>query len=621
MFNFEEELKNLPDSPGVYIMHNSNDEIIYVGKAKVLKNRVRQYFQKNKNHTPKVLAMVSNVAWFEYIVTDSEIEALVLECNLIKKHKPKYNILLKDDKQYPYIKVSINEDYPRIYMSRTLKNDGAKYFGPYAGMQTVRNTIDIVQKIFKPPTCSRHFPEDIGKGRPCLNYHINNCFAPCIRGRVSKQEYRQIFFDICSFLEGNHEKLLEEMQKQMMKASENTEFEKAALLRDKIQAVRQFEQKQKIINADRQTDADIIAAARLGNRTFLEMFFVRRGRITGHKSFKIEDTQYMPEGEVISDFIKQFYSGTNDIPKEILTEFPPEDGEVITGWLTERTGKKVSVLTPQRGEKKKLVQMVHKNAEISAENYRVSNLQYSEHKNKITEEIAKKLSLEKLPQRIESYDISNISGTNNVASMVVFVNGKPSKKHYRYFKIKSFEGANDYLAMQEVIYRRFRHAAEEEQQISEGVLKEEDAKFLPYPDLILLDGGKGQLSSVMEIMNMMDIHLPVFGMVKDDKHRTRGLFSENGEIILSPLDSVFKFITNVQDEVHRSAITYHRKLRSSDLQKSELDEINGIGKVKKTKLLAHFKSIEKIKEAPLSELEAVLDKKAALEVYNFFKEK
>ena len=621
MFKLEEELKNLPASPGVYIMHNSEDEIIYVGKAKVLKNRVRQYFQKNKNHTPKVLAMVSNVAWFEYIVTDSEIEALVLECNLIKKHKPKYNILLKDDKQYPYIKVSINKEYPRIYMSRVLKKDGAKYFGPYAGMQTVRNTIDIVQKIFKPPTCSKKFPQDIGKGRPCLNYHINNCFAPCIKGKVSRDEYRQVFFDICSFLEGNHEKLLDEMQNQMMEASKKTEFEKAAILRDKIQAVKQFEQKQKIINADRQTDADIIAAARLGHKSYIEMFFVRMGRITGHKSFKIDDTNHVTDGEVTADFMKQFYSDTDDIPREILTEFPLDDAEVISDWLSKRAGKKIFIITPQRGEKKKLVEMVHKNAEISAENYKENSFKYAESKNKITSEIAEKLNLETLPNRIESYDISNISGTNNVASMVVFIDGKPSKKDYRYFKIKSFEGADDYRAMQEVIYRRLRRAAEEQQQIDEGIIEEKDAKFLPYPDLILLDGGKGHLSSVTEIMDMTETEIPVFGMVKDDKHRTRGLISHEGEIMLSPMDSVFKFITNLQDEVHRSAITYHRKLRSEELKKSELDEINGIGNVKKTKLLKYFKSIDKIKKAPIDELEKVLDKKSAREVYDYYREK
>ncbi len=621
MFDFDEALKNLPALPGVYIMHDSSDTIIYVGKAKVLKNRVRQYFQKSKNHTPKVLAMVSNIAYFEYIVTDSEIEALVLECNLIKKHRPKYNILLKDDKQYPYIKVSINKDYPSIFMSRTLKNDGAKYFGPYTGMQTVRNTIDIVQKIFKPPTCRKKFPEDIGKGRPCLNYHINNCFAPCIKGKVSKEEYRKIFFDICSFLEGNHKELLSELHSQMMQASKNTEFEKAAILRDKIEAIKSFEQKQKIINADRQTDMDVIAGAALGNHSFLELFFVRKGRITGHKSFKIDDTKYMNRGEVTADFIKQFYSEKADVPAEILTDCDVADIEVISGWLSEMRGKKVKIFVPQKGEKKQLINMVRKNAEISAENYQKASGEYAESKNKISGELAQKLGLDKIPVRVESYDISNISGSDNVASMVVFENGKPAKKQYRHFKIKSFEGADDYQAMQEVIYRRLRHALEEQEAIDRGEMKREEAKFLPLPDLILLDGGKGHLSSVAEILESTETDIPIFGMVKDSKHRTRGLLSRDGEIDLSPMDSVVKFVTQVQDEVHRSAITYHIKLRSKSMKKSELDDIKGIGKVKKSELMSYFKSIDRIKKAGLEELSQVLDKRAAEAVYNYFRER
>ncbi len=620
MFNLEEELKNLPELPGVYIMHAANDEIIYVGKAKVLKNRVKQYFGSNKNHSPKVIAMVENIAWFEYIVTDSEIEALVLECNLIKKHRPKYNILLKDDKQYPYIKVSINEEYPKVFMTRTLKKDGAKYFGPYSGMQPVRGTLEIVQKIFKPPLCNRKFPDDIGKGRPCLNYHINNCFAPCIDGKVTRDEYRQVFFDICSFLEGNHKELQAEMKEKMMEASKNTEFEKAAALRDKIEAIKRFEEKQKIINTGRQTDMDIIASARLGDKSFIEVFFVRSGKITGHSDFRIDGTGDTENGEVLSDFIKQFYSSRDSVPKEILTEYKIIDVEVISGWLSEKRGSKVTIATPQKGEKKEIVLMVHKNAEISAENYRVNNIKYSESRNKISQEIAKKLSMEKIPVRIESYDISNISGSDNVASMVVFVNGKPSKKDYRHFKIKSFEGANDFLAMQEVIYRRLRHAKEEEENIAKGTLAEEDAKFLPLPDLILLDGGKGQLSAVMEIMEATDSDIPVYGMVKDLRHRTRGLISQNGEIELSPLDSVFKFITKVQDEVHRSAIGYHRKLRSKNLVKSELDDIKGIGEVKKAALMKHFGSVSKIREASLEELLAAVDKGAAEAVYRYFKE-
>ena len=618
MFDIEEELKNLPASPGVYLMHNADGEIIYVGKAKILKNRVRQYFQNSKNHSPKVLAMVSNIAYFEYIVTDTEIEALVLECNLIKKHKPKYNILLKDDKQYPYIKVTINEEYPRIFMSRDLKNDGAKYFGPYSGMQTVKGTIDIVQKIFKPPLCTRTFPQDIGKGRPCLNYHIDRCFAPCIYGRVSRDEYRKVFFDICSFLEGNHSSLVSELTDEMKKASKNMEFEKAAQIRDKISAIRNFEEKQKIINADKQTDTDIIAFSVFGDKTFVEIFFVRAGRITGRKSYRIDDTGNLDTKEVLSDFVKQYYSDSESIPNELLLQDKAQDIDLISDWLSAKKGKKVSILVPQKGDKKNLVDMVRKNAEISAENYQLAGLKLFGSKNKVLSELAKKLKLEKPPLRIECYDISNIQGADNVASMVVFKDGKPSKKDYRNFKIKSLEGANDYLAMQEVIYRRFRHAKEEEAQIENGELAMENAKFLPYPDLILLDGGKGHISAVLQIMETMDIEIPVFGMVKDNRHRTRGLLSDMGEVSLSPADGIYKFITNVQDEVHKSAVSYHRQKRSERLKKSELDEIKGVGKVKKSKLLAHFKSVDNIKNASLSELCGVIDKNTAKNIYDYF---
>lgn len=620
MFNIEEELKKLPESPGVYIMHGANDEIIYVGKAKILKNRVRQYFRSSNNHSPKVLAMVSNIKYFEYIVTDSEIEALVLECNLIKKHRPKYNILLKDDKQYPYIKVSINKEYPKIYMTRTLKNDGAKYFGPYTGMQTVRNTLEIVQKIFKPPTCNRKFPDDIGKGRPCLNHHINNCFAPCIKGNVSKDEYRKIFFDICSFLSGNHDGLLGELEKEMREASKRTEFEKAAILRDKIEAIKRFSEKQKITNADRQTDTDIIALARWSSKAFVEIFFVRKGRIFGHRNFCIDETQSIPEAEILSDFIKQFYSENNEIPKEILTEFPILDEGVISGWLSNMKKSKVTVSSPVRGEKKKLVNMVKKNAEISLDNYRISALNFAQSKNKVILELTKILNLPDVPHRIESYDISNTSGSDNVASMVVFAGGKPSKKDYRNFKIKSFEGADDYLAMQEVIYRRLRHALEEQEMVDKGEITLDECKFLPLPDLILLDGGKGHLNAILEILEATDMDIPVYGMVKDNKHRTRALVSKDGEIEISLLGSLFKFITQIQDEVHRSAITYHKKLRNKNLEKSQLDEIKGVGKVKKAKLLSHFKSVDKIKSATFEELSEIVDTKTAQSIIDYFKE-
>lgn len=420
-------------------------------------------------------------------------------------------------------------------------------------------------------------------------------------------------------MDGNHKELLAETEAEMVRASKNLEFEKAAVLRDKINAVKRFEEKQKIINADKQADADIIAACTLNAHTFAEIFFVRRGKISGRQSYRFDDTLDMSCGEVISGLIKQFYADRSDIPEEILTEYETEDSVLLSEWLSRKRGKKVKIITPKRGEKKHLVAMVHENAEISAENYRVSNLKYAESKNKISSELAKKLGLETVPRRIESYDISNISGSDNVASMVVFADGKPSKKDYRYFKIKSFEGANDFLAMQEVIYRRIRHAHDEAEMIKSGELEQAKASFLPLPDLILLDGGKGQLSAVCEILDASDCEIPVFGMVKDDKHRTRGLLSRGGEISLSPQDSVFKFVTAVQDEVHRSAITYHRKLRSKNMTKSELDNIQGVGKVKRAKLMSHFKSIENIKNSDISELEAVVDKRTARAVYDYFK--
>ena len=565
--------------------------------------------------------MVSNIAYFEYIVTDTEIEALVLECNLIKKHRPKYNILLKDDKQYPYIKVSINQDYSRIFMSRTLKNDGAKYFGPYAGMQTVRNTLNIVQKIFKPPTCSRKFPQDIGKERPCLNYHINKCFAPCVSGNVSRDEYRRVFFDICSFLEGKHDRLITELTEQMNTASKKMQYESAAALRDKISAIKHFEEKQKIINADKQTDTDIIAFAKTEDKVFIEMFFVRLGRITGRKSYRIDSIKFEETGEILSDFVKQYYSDADNIAGEILFQEDIADSELISKWLTEKRGRRVSLIIPKKGSKKELVEMVRKNAEISAENYRITGLKISESKNRLSAEIAVKLKLSKPPVRIESYDISNISGSDNVASMVVFVNGKPSRKDYRKFQIKSFDGANDYLAMQEVIYRRFRHAREEEKLTESGELDIKDAKFLPLPDLILLDGGKGHISAVEEIMETMDVDVPVFGMVKNSKHKTKGLLSAEGEISFLPTDGIFKFITNVQDEVHNAAIGYHRAKRSERLKQSELDSVKGVGSVKKAKLMKAFGSIEKIKNADIEELIKVTDKKTAENIINYFREK
>ncbi len=616
MFDLEEELKNLPEEPGVYLMHDASDTVIYVGKAKILKNRVRQYFRKNSNHTPKVLAMVKNVAYFEYIVTDSETEALALECNLIKKYRPKYNILLKDDKHYPYIKITINEDYPRIFQVRKLQKDGAKYYGPYVCGATIKNTLEIIQKLFIPPTCHRKFPQDIGKGRPCLNYHINNCFAPCT-GKISKDEYRQVFFDICRFLDGNHKELTASLKTEMQNASKNLEFEKAAMIRDKISAIADIEERQKIINTDKQTDKDVIAAALSESIAFCEVFFVRGGKVLGRESYKIDNTENSAPQEILTDFIKQFYQ-TAYIPCEILTEYDIDDIEAISEWLKSKKHKKVTISSPKRGEKRELVKMVRKNADTALENYKIKVMKERE-KNTILDAMKETLGLDRLPNRIEAYDISNISGQDNVAGMVVFENGKPAKRKYRIFKIKSFEGADDYAAMKEVIYRRFRHALDEEEQIKRGELNRKDAKFLPLPDLILLDGGKGHVSVISELMDMMESDIPLFGMVKNDRHRTRGLVSRDGEIEISPSSAIFKLITFIQDEVHKTAIEYHRKLHGKI--ESELDKISGIGEKRRKALLTKFGSVDKIKEADIDELMNTdgMDRKSAEAVYNYFR--
>lgn len=618
-FDFETELKNLPSSPGVYLMHNRTDEVIYVGKAKVLKNRVRQYFQKSSNHTPKVRAMVGNIAYFEYIVTDTEAEALALECNLIKKYKPKYNILLKDDKQYPYIKVTINEPYPKVLKTRVLKKDGAKYYGPYVGPGTIKNTMDMIHKLFKPPQCHRRFPEDIGKGRPCLNYHINNCFAPCT-GKVTKEEYRQIYFEICRFLDGKTDGLINELTEQMKTASVEMKFEKAAELRDKIRAIKEIEEKQKIVNADKQADHDVIAIAKDEHFAFCEVFFIRGGKIIGRESYKINNTENTSETEILTDFVKQFYESAEYIPLEILTEYEIEDREVIEEWLRMIKKKKVIISTPKRGEKHHLMEMVHKNAVTALDNHKVRVLKERE-KNTVLELLKEAAGLEKVPMRIEAFDISNIQGEDNVGGMVVFENGKSAKRKYRRFRIKSFEGADDYAAMREVIYRRIRHAQEEEYLIEQGKMNRHDAKFLPMPDLILLDGGKGHLNTICELLEIIEIDIPCFGMVKDNKHRTKGLVGVEGEIELNPTGVVFKLLTHIQDEVHNTAIEYHRKLHGQI--KSELEEIPGIGEKRRKELLTKFGSLDKIKEAELHEIAEVegMNMKAAEAVYEWFRRK
>ncbi len=618
MFDIKEELKNLPDSPGVYIMYDKSDKVIYVGKAKVLKNRVKQYFLNSKNHPPKVRAMVLNVSRFEYILTDTEVEALVLECNLIKKHMPRYNILLKDDKAYPYIKVTMNEDYPKIMMSRRAENDGARYFGPYIGMSTVKNTLELVQKIFMPPNCKRKFPQDIGKGRPCLNYHIKNCFAPCT-GKVSREEFRRVFEEICAFLEGDHKELTESLKQEMAEASKNLDFEKAVTLRDKIKAIEDIDEKQKIVNTSNIKDRDIIAGESGENCSHIAVFFVRDGKVTGSETYKIDDTEGVLLSEVIGDFIKQFYLENINIPREIITEFEFSDMETVEKMLTEKCKKRVMITVPKRGEKREFVAMVKKNAKKAAENDKVRFLR--ENKNFALEELTKLLGLKEPPKRIEAYDISNISGADSVGAMVVFEDGKPKKDKYRQFKIKTVEGADDYASTEEVIYRRFRHGFDERIKIENGELLEANAKFLPYPDLILADGGKGHVRVISEMLESMEIEIPVFGMVKDSRHKTRGLVDLNGEIEMKPYGTVFDFLTRVQDEVHRFAISKFKSLHKKSTFHSELDDIEGVGKVRRLKLMEYFGGIDKIKTAKLEELNRVVDKKTAQSVWEYFNRK
>ncbi|MBR5236294.1 MAG: excinuclease ABC subunit UvrC [Clostridia bacterium] len=611
----KELLLNLPEEPGVYLMKDKEDRIIYVGKAKILKNRLKQYFTGIENHTPKVRAMVSNIKSFEYIITDSEIEALILECNLIKKHKPYYNILLKDDKHYPYIKVSLQEAYPRISLARKMVKDGAKYYGPYTSAATVREAIDMVCKLCKLPTCNLKMPTEMGKRRECLNAHIEQCAAPCVNP-VSQKEYRRQIARACSFLEGDHEEILRDLEKEMAAASEVLEFEKAALLRDRINAICRLDERQKIIS-DKQADEDIIGFYRQGNKTYGEVFFVRRGRLIGRHSTVLDKTGDIEDGLLCSEFIKQFYAESGDIPRHIHTCYEAAEEELLTHWLTQKTGRKVIIRCPKRGEKKKLTDMACKNARQNA----VDHILKDSGRNipKAVLELKEKLGLSVLPKRIEAYDISHTAGSEPVASMVVFIDGRPAKSQYRRFKIEKASGGDDYQSMTETIYRRFKHAQDEEKEMEAGTLQK--PKFLPLPDLILLDGGKGQVNTIAPLMEMMDKDIPLFGMVKDDRHRTRGLISKEGEEIgFLTTSEVFRLIASVQEEVHRFAINYHKKLRGKRNIHSTLEEIDGVGRETRKKLMRHFKTISAIKEATPEILQAVpgISKKVSQNIYDFF---
>lgn len=603
---FKEKIRTLPPKPGVYIMLDEAKNIIYVGKAKNLKNRVTQYFQSGTSHTPKVSSMVSNVTDFEYIITDTEFEALVLECNLIKKHRPKYNVLLKDDKNYPYIKVTVNEDYPRILLARKVDNDGARYFGPFLNSGIVKETIDLSKKIFAIRSCKKVLPRDIGKTRPCLNFYINQCSAPC-SGNISLEDYKNIFTDIISFLEGNHKEIIVRLTTQMNEASQRLEFERAAKLRDKITAISKLSEKQKIVSTT-QGNQDVVAIAQENKTVCIQVFFIRSGKIIGRENYIVNNEQQSDKGQIITDFVKQYYGMATYIPKTILLQAEIEDTDLIEKWLSEKSGASIKIVVPQRGEKLGIVKMVEKNALEEIKLHIMKNDIAKRKLNDLMFELKDLLGLKSLPMRIEAYDISNISGTDSVGVCVVFENGIPKKSDYKKFNIRSVEGSNDYESMKEVIYRR----------ISNGL--EGEKGFTPLPDLILLDGGKGHVSSVADIMEFFKLDIPFFGMVKDDRHRTRGLTTGTEELDIKRQSTVFTFLTKIQDEVHRFAIDSHRRKHKKTIIASELENIDGVGEKKRTILLKHFKTIKAIKEAGLDELAGVkgIDRKTAERIMEYF---
>lgn len=619
MFNIEEELKKLPKEPGVYIMHDAHDDIIYVGKAISLKNRVRQYFQSSRNLTPKIQQMVSKIARFEYIVTDSELEALVLECNLIKEHRPKYNTMLKDDKTYPYIKVTVNEPYPRILFSRTMKKDKARYFGPYTSAGAVKDTIELLQKIYKIRNCQRVLPRDTGKDRPCLYYHIHQCEGPC-QGYISQEAYKESVKGVLSFLGGNYNEVMMMLQNKMQAASDALDFEGAIEYRDLLNSVKHVAEKQKITSSQME-DRDIIAFARADDEAVVQVFFVRDGKLIGREHFYVTGVAGDTRSEVMTTFIKQFYAGTPFIPKELLLQEPINDEEIITSWLSARRGQKVTVRVPQKGQKERLVELAYENA----------SLVLSKDSEKIKREEARTIgAVKSIAQmlgiasilRIEAFDISNINGFENVGSMIVYENGKPKRNAYRKFKIKSFSGQDDYRSMREVLTRRFTHGIKEQEELKAKQMDMAMGSFAKLPDLIMMDGGRGQVNIAIEVLHELNLNIPVCGMVKDDNHRTRGLYYNNIELPIDRNSESFKLITRIQDEAHRFAIEYHRSLRSRGQVKSVLDDIEGIGPVRRKALMRHFGEIQKIAAASVEELEAVdgMSAAAALSVWKFFHE-
>lgn len=618
MFDFQHQLKILPDKPGVYIMKNSLGEVIYVGKAKVLKNRVRQYFQNSKNHSEKVRAMVKNIAEFEYIVTDSEMEALILECNLIKKYSPRYNIALKDDKFYPFIKITTNEDFPRVYVTRNFAKDGNRYFGPYTNGTAVYEVMGLIKKLFPLRTCKKAIVEGGEPTRACLNYHINLCKAPCA-GYISKAEYWEMIDEIINILNGTDTSIIKKLKLEMEKAAEELEFEKAAKIRDRILAIELISEKQKMFTV-KEGDEDFIDLYTDEKDGCAQVFFVREGKVTGREHFMIENISYDPVEEVISSFIASFYGGTAQIPKTIYVPEEIEDQELIEKFLTEKRGSKVWIKVPKKGDKKNLLDMVRNNAKIMLDQFKEKMVEEKELNKSALTELADVLGLDSLPARIEAYDISNIQGVDSVGTMVVFENGKAKNSDYRRFKIKSVKGPNDYESMREILIRRFSHGLEEVNKIKERNLEYSKGKFCIFPDLIMMDGGKGQVNIALEVLKDFGIEIPVCGLVKDDKHRTRGIIFNNEEILIRRGSGLMNLITRVQDEVHRYAITYHRSLRDKRTLHSILEDIPRIGEKRRRNLLMKFGSIDNIKKASMEELLDTpgIDKRAAESIKQYF---
>ena len=617
MFDIKEELKKLPAKPGVYLMHDKSDAIIYVGKAISLKNRVRQYFQAGRRVSPKIERMISQIDHFEYIITDSEVEALVLENNLIKEHEPKYNTMLKDDKTYPYIKATVYEDFPRLIYSRQTKKDKCKYFGPFTNVTAARDTLEFAHKIYRIRTCRRVLPRDIGKERPCLNYHIGKCNAPC-QGYISKEEYNKNFNKALKLIEGDYKQVIEYLEEKMYEASEKMEYEQAAVCRDLIESVKKMSVKQKI-NDFGGMDRDVVALARTNEEAVVQVFFIREGKLIGRDHFHLKGSYGEKENDMLQAFIKQFYAGTPFIPREVMVEYEVTESELIEKWLSEKRGGKVSIIVPKKGQKERLVELAHKNAAMVLTKDMEKIKREEERTTGAMKQISGWLGLEDV-SRVESYDISNISGFLSVGSMVVFDDGKPKKSEYRKFRIKTVEGPNDYASMYEVLKRRFSHGLMEIEQLNEKNFSTEFGSFTKFPDLIMMDGGVGQVHIAMQVLSELDIDIPVCGMVKDDNHRTRGLFFDEHEIPIDTNSEGFRLMTRIQDEVHRFAIEYHRSLRSKEQVKSILDDIPGIGEKRRKALMKHFASIEAIKNAAIDELAQAesMNEKAAASVYKFF---